>query len=301
MPVWKPFQCDVCEECFELFEIRASHDCDGPPIFERDLCPDEVQSVLLLPSLDNILDLTLPPIIEDFDILSCIYCSEQFQDEQLAQHIIQLHLFFDINPYNRKSTPKRKSFSSCKMCGLIFASSAARISHSYPHSSNQNSSQTIISESLPSDLNDGLTDHVELSANPQSDGLQNVQIENPSGTIPIPPAASPNLDVSLSTQPPSQNSSDRKMSWKCSFQGCSIIKTSKKALSIHRFREHKIPFPKRNPQANSQPSQNLHSASPPPQNQDNPPSSINVGTSQAGTSPDKDQAITSCPTVMQVG
>ncbi|GBN61156.1 hypothetical protein AVEN_257296-1, partial [Araneus ventricosus] len=153
MPVWKPFKCDVCDECFELFELRASHDCDGPPIFERDLCPDEVQSVLLLPSLDNILDLTLPPIVEDFDILSCIYCSEKFQDEeQLAQHIIQLHLSFDINPYNRKFTPKRKSFSSCKMCGLIFASSAARISHSCPHLStqNQNSSQTIISESLPS-------------------------------------------------------------------------------------------------------------------------------------------------------
>ncbi|GBN73650.1 Retrovirus-related Pol polyprotein from type-1 retrotransposable element R2 [Araneus ventricosus] len=238
MPVWKPFKCDVCEECFVSFELRASHDCDGPPIFERDLCPDELQSVVLLPSLDNLLELTLPPLVEDLDILSCIYCSEKFPDEeQLAQHIIQLHLSFDINPYNRKCLPKRKSFSSCKECGLIFASSAARLSHSCLHSSNQNqnTSQTHISVSLPSDLDAGMNDQVELSANPQSDGLQNVQIENLSGTLPIPPATSPNQDVSLSPQASSQNSTVRKKSRKCSFQGCSVIKTSKKALSIHRF------------------------------------------------------------------
>ncbi|GBO25818.1 Retrovirus-related Pol polyprotein from type-1 retrotransposable element R2, partial [Araneus ventricosus] len=58
--------------------------------------------------------------------------------------------------------------------------------------------QTIISESLPSDLNDGMIDHVELSTNPQFDGLQNVQIVNTSGTISITPAAPPNQDVSLS-------------------------------------------------------------------------------------------------------
>ncbi|GBO37567.1 hypothetical protein AVEN_128866-1, partial [Araneus ventricosus] len=194
MPIWKPFKCDVCEECFECFEQRASHDCIGPPIFERDLCPDEVQSVLLLPSLNNILDLTLPPQLADLDILSCIYCSEKFQvEEQLAQHIIQSHLSFDVNPYNRKNAPKRKSFSSCKNCGLTFASSVARISHSCLHLKTQiqNLSQESSSEPLSLVPYNDLTNNTEISANPQTDEHRNIRNVNQSDTSPNLLATSP--------------------------------------------------------------------------------------------------------------
>ncbi|CAL1300443.1 unnamed protein product [Larinioides sclopetarius] len=52
----------------------------------------------------------------------------------------------------------------------------------------------------------------------------------------------PTSSQAINSIPPINN----KKSLQCSFPGCKVIKKNKKALTIHRFREHKIPIPKKN-------------------------------------------------------
>ncbi|GBN70912.1 hypothetical protein AVEN_212667-1 [Araneus ventricosus] len=130
LPPRKPFKCEVCEEAFESSQSRASHECVLPKAPSASTSPDENHSAVLLPITvrpSDVADIYNPSELPHFP---CMFCEESFTSaDLLAQHIAQVHLSFDLLPYSRKCQPKKKSFSSCKNCKTMFASSTTRLAH----------------------------------------------------------------------------------------------------------------------------------------------------------------------------
>ncbi|GBN94616.1 hypothetical protein AVEN_28278-1 [Araneus ventricosus] len=266
-PPSKPFKCEVCEEAFESSQSRASHECVLPKAPTVVTSPDEIHSAVLLPLIVDPTDVADTSVPSKLPLFPCMFCEESFTTEDiLAQHIAQIHLSFDLFPYSRKCQSNKKFFSFCK---TMFASSASRLAHSCTNSQNEICSSMI---QVPTDLEQEIQP-VNISINQNSNSRSNTDDIVPTGNhsgVNLIPLSTSAVGLLSSNQDRPLTSTSALRSWKCTLTGCQIIKKSKKALSVHRFREHKIPFPKRNPPSSSRVSQVLQNSQTvqPPQAQD---------------------------------
>ncbi|GBN69625.1 Retrovirus-related Pol polyprotein from type-2 retrotransposable element R2DM [Araneus ventricosus] len=262
----KPFKCEVCEEAFESSRSRASHECVLTKATKTSTSPDENSSAVLLPFIVGPCDVADKYASSELLLFSCMFCEESFTSEDsLAQHIAHVHLSFDLLPYSRKCQPKKKSFSSCKNCKTIFASSAFRLAHTCTNAQNETSSSN--SQASPYLDQVSQNDNSPSNQNPEDKSGTNINVSSGRHTSPpsvIVSNAGPSNESTHTRQTNNnsglktkvQQSQNRdKMTWRCDVPGCKIVKKSKKGLSIHKFREHNIPFPKRDVPSSTQPSQ----------------------------------------------
>ncbi|GBL72532.1 Retrovirus-related Pol polyprotein from type-1 retrotransposable element R2 [Araneus ventricosus] len=264
-PPPKPFKCEVCEEAFESSHARADHVCAHTDA-QRSISPDETNSAVLLPLMAGTCDAAGNHASSELPLFSCMFCEESFiSEDSLAQHIAHIHLSFDLLPFSRKCQSQKKSFSSCKNCKKVFASSASRLTHTC----------TEIQKATPSSNNQASPHPDQVNNNVNNTSIQNPEV-NSDADIPTPAGrhtSSPsvltsnagpsnesslsrktNIDSGLNTNVQQSQNRD-KITWRCDVPGCKVIKKSKKGLSIHKFRQHNIPFPKRDVPSNTQPSQ----------------------------------------------
>ncbi|GBN18188.1 hypothetical protein AVEN_36763-1, partial [Araneus ventricosus] len=241
----------------------------------------------------------LPPPTKLFQ---CDTCFKSFLNlDTLSSHIACSHLLPDYNCFRRSNTIKRKSFASCHLCGALFASKSLFNHHpcvSAPpeeaSASLQNSSQPPLSypnfslgvdfpptPNLPPssypNFSMGVTFpptpvHAPTTAPRETLGQVNLDsqandTETSAGVSNLPICTPQSVDETRVNSRNSQMSSSNRKTWPCDVPGCRIVKRSKKGLSIHKFREHKIPYPKRDIPSNTQPSQ-VDGNITPSQNQD---------------------------------
>ncbi|GBM24914.1 Retrovirus-related Pol polyprotein from type-2 retrotransposable element R2DM, partial [Araneus ventricosus] len=289
LPPRKPFHCHNCDESFESLWQRDSHICSGDfdDISEGDLSENEPfpSHPILFPIMTNSFpqrsfiydnpecDGTLPddalmiPFMGTHSsssmmgIFHCNQCPQSFSfEESLAKHIVKQHIFSDILPYNRKKLTKKQPFSSCKNCSTTFASGSSLLAHICtqdvsPSSPLYNVPALQLHEDSVPILNDTPINPIE---SPPETSVQlnadSIYIGNETS------AGTSNLPICTPQPIDGIGSSSNKKKWPCDFKGCKIVKGSKKGLSIHKFKEHKIPFPKRDIPSNTQPSQNVGNA-----------------------------------------
>ncbi|GBO35647.1 Retrovirus-related Pol polyprotein from type-1 retrotransposable element R2 [Araneus ventricosus] len=294
----KPFHCHKCDEYFESLWQRESHICSGDfdDISDGDLSESEPFSShpILFPIMTN----------------SCPQRSFLYDNPECEGSLPDDALMIPF-----------KASSSSSACGTTFASSSSLLAHPCNHG--------VLPQSLPCNiiplqpdagpapiLNDTSINFIVRSSTPANNAPLQVgsQISgtakrsahaynNPDTVV---TARIENQDVSSQTNPPSSHnlsiqtpahdsssSQPKNKIWACSFPGCSVVKASKKALSVHRYREHKIQIPKRCTKKSKSQSQ--------PQNVDHPSQGTshndNLNSSQGHTAVLVDPVSpTPCPT-----
>ncbi|GBO38831.1 hypothetical protein AVEN_229992-1 [Araneus ventricosus] len=205
--------------------------------------------------------------------------------DSLSSHIATNHLLPDYNCFRRSNTAKRKSFASCHLCDALFASKSLFNHHpcisapreedsswnnSGPHQlSYPNFSLGVDLPPMPSQLESsypnfslGVTfpptpmpPEVICRENLESHAVINNENETSAGTSNTSTRTPQTNDDSRVITNGSQPPSSHRKTWRCDVPGCKIVKKSKKGLTIHKYREHHIPFPKRDIPSSTQPSQ----------------------------------------------